>query len=94
MVTIDWITISLMYADTTNTYNKIYLEGESHFFFQPGPDIVMFWCVNDSYSAKVLESVQEIDSAGSHNAARMAANQSIRATLTVQVINNKIKRCH
>lgn len=41
------------------------------FFFKPEPHVHIYWCVNDSHLAEVLELVQLIATAGSHDGTSM-----------------------
>lgn len=41
------------------------------FFFKPEPHVHIYWCVNDSHLAEVLEFVQLIATAGSHDGTSM-----------------------
>lgn len=46
---------------------------DSYSIFKPGPSVYIFGCVNDSYLTEVLELVQLIIRANSHNTAALAA---------------------
>ena len=63
-----WKQISFFFSPPNYFFKRLLKENSSFFFVKPGPYVHIYWCVNGSYPAEVLELVQLITTVCSRDA--------------------------